>query len=163
MKQIKKATIIIIFVLLILIPALYFTVKGLMRIQSEVFLTMFGQTVSADVTAHRSHENADGVFVYEVKYAFIVDDKRYTYSAPADENGHWAQIPEEQWQQAVNRQKLQVLYMPDKPELNHPLYMENSYFIRNAVLTVSSLIVSLICGIIIVINLHILPHHHSHH
>lgn len=161
MAKIKRASTYIIISLLILIPSLFVTVSGLLDLKSEVFLTLLGTTVSAEVieTRETSSTDAGGDFMFEIRYSFEIDGKLYSYNGKSQ----WAALPEEQYLEAQKRGTVQVIFLPKKPEINHPLFMENREFIDTAAMTVLFLLISLVCGIVILANLHIFPHHPERH
>jgi hypothetical protein len=157
MKKVQRAKYFSIISFIILLPFLFMTIRGIISLQREAALNLVGKTATATITGHRTNRLNDGKNVFQISYVFQKEDSSFVYN---DNKGNaWAEMPYEQWRDAVNSGEVKVLYLEHNPGINHPLYINNSKFLHSAAITVLFLILSIFCGNIIVTNLHIITHH----
>ena len=112
-------------VLLLFIPAgsgLYMLYVDGVEILNEFRLQGSGVETDARVT-----ERGDGLFYFEVRYAFSPLNVRKTYShADPFEKDAWTMISEAEWRASEASGQIQVLYLPDNPAINRPLNPERA-------------------------------------
>ncbi|MDA3901350.1 MAG: hypothetical protein PF637_12635 [Spirochaetes bacterium] len=146
----KRNIISIVLSLVILIPALITSYITFTSIRSEIKLNLFGKITTAEVIATRIRPITAEKIIYELQYAFFIDDQKYPL--PTDDNEdnddeNWASLPKQQWESAKESGKVEILFLPADPTNNHPVFSDGSFFYEMAITLIVLLVISIGCGL----------------
>ncbi|MBN2436481.1 MAG: hypothetical protein JXK07_14565 [Spirochaetes bacterium] len=141
----NKNIISIIVAMAILIPALIASYITFTNIRDEIRLNLFGKISTADVTSHRMRPVTADKIVYELTYNFTIDGNEFSMSKNSEDQ-NWASLPKKQWENAKETGKVDILYLPSMPSINHPVFSDSSFFYETGVTLIVLLVIAIGCG-----------------
>lgn len=105
----------------IVIPIGYLGISGLVH---EWRLAQSGRTTCAHVSARQVVRGRSPD--YQVKYRFLVGGTSYQAQDETGRRDLWESIPETEWNRSLEAGCVDVLYLPEAPEVNRPSASELS-------------------------------------
>ncbi len=112
---------------LVFSPAMLYL--GISSIQDEQKLNTRGALITAEVTEIQS-EQENNPEDHHVRYQFNPGggEKWYAHSDRTGRKNIWCSIPEEHWKAVELTRQVDVLYLPEDPWINRPVYNSSSMF-----------------------------------
>lgn len=106
--------------MLLLLGGIVLTWLGANEVHRTLVVNRAKTHVTAKVTETAVNSSTKGATTHDVHYRFDVDGKTYSFTDATGRKGLWASVNVDEWHQADETKRIDVVYDKDDPWINRP-------------------------------------------